>query len=77
MSRSRTLRPQLKKLVPYTRLMTVVAIGLQKPFAKLESGANLIMYDVYWLVMLMFIMDFQLSEQNTSLNRNRQSDRLK
>jgi hypothetical protein len=29
------------------RLTTIVAIGLQKPYARLESGKNLVMYDVY------------------------------
>ncbi len=29
------------------RLVTIGAIGLRKPYAKLESGTNLVMYDVY------------------------------
>ncbi len=28
-------------------LTNIVAIDLQKPYAKSESGANLVMYDVY------------------------------
>ncbi len=31
-----------------SQLMTIVAIGLQKPYAKSESGANLVLYNVYW-----------------------------
>jgi hypothetical protein len=30
-----------------SRLETIVAIGLQKPYAKLESGTNLVLYEVY------------------------------
>ncbi len=30
-----------------SRLMTIVAIGLQKPYSNSESGTNLLMYDVY------------------------------
>jgi hypothetical protein len=28
-------------------LMTIVVISFQKPYANLESGTNLVMYDVY------------------------------
>ncbi len=30
-----------------SQLETMTAIGLQEPYVKLESGANLVMYDVY------------------------------
>jgi hypothetical protein len=29
---------------------------LQEPYAKSESGTNLVMYDVYWLAMMMLFM---------------------
>ncbi len=31
-----------------SQLMTIVAIGLQKPYAKSESGTNLVLYNVFW-----------------------------
>jgi hypothetical protein len=31
----------------YPGFAIMIAIGLQKPYAKLESGANPVLYDVY------------------------------
>jgi hypothetical protein len=36
-----------------SQLVTLVAIGLRKPYDKSESGTNLVMYEVYWLAMMM------------------------
>jgi hypothetical protein len=40
--------PNRRNWFRISQLATIVAIGLWKPYAKLESGANLLMYDVYW-----------------------------
>jgi hypothetical protein len=48
---SRQLQPNLENWFRLSWLANMVVIGLQKPYAKLESGANLVMYDVYWLDM--------------------------
>jgi hypothetical protein len=39
--------PIMRKWFHISRLTAIVAIGLRKPYAKSESGANLGMYDVY------------------------------
>ncbi len=39
--------PQSEKLVPYILLLTIVVIGLQKPYAKTKVGAGLEMNGVY------------------------------
>jgi hypothetical protein len=49
---SRPPSPSSEKLILYILLSFVImiAVGLQKPYAKLESGAILYLYEVYWLV---------------------------
>ncbi len=38
----------------------MVAIGLWTPYAKLESGVNLVMYDVYWFATQMMVTSYQI-----------------
>jgi hypothetical protein len=38
------------------------AIGLWKPYAKLESDTNLVLYDVYWLAKMMLFMGWKYLE---------------
>ncbi len=65
----------------------IVAIGFQKPYAKLEKGENLVLkYDVYWLAKLMMVLynrytstgskyleSFPGSEKRTIIGSKRQS----
>jgi hypothetical protein len=45
---SRPLLPKFGEIGSlYHRLVTIVAISLGKPYAKLESGTKLVMYDIY------------------------------
>ncbi len=46
-------------------LATIVEIGLRKPYAKAESGANLVMFDVHWITMMMLFMGLLQWDQNT------------
>jgi hypothetical protein len=39
--------PLSEKLVPHIPLLTVMAIGLQKPYTKKEVGTGLELYGVY------------------------------
>jgi hypothetical protein len=39
--------PQFEKLVLYIKLLTILVIGLRKPYTKMEEGAGLELYDVY------------------------------
>jgi hypothetical protein len=48
-----TSAPVQKNLFRLSQLTSIVEKGLRKPIAKLESGMNLVMYDVYWLAMMM------------------------
>ncbi len=45
----------------------MVAIGLQKPSAKSESGTNLVMYDVYGLAMMMLFTGLNFLEYISSI----------
>ncbi len=53
------LEPIPRNWFRLSRLKTILAIGLQKPYAKSESGTNLVMYKVYWLAMMMLFMGWK------------------
>jgi hypothetical protein len=44
-----------------------VAIGLQKPFAQLESGMNLVMHDVYCFAKMMLFIGLKYLEYISSI----------
>ncbi len=47
-------------------LATIVVIGLWKPYAKL-SGANLVVYDVYWLAIMMLFTGLKYLENISNI----------
>jgi hypothetical protein len=52
---------------PTSELVTIVAIGLQKHYAKSESGTNLVMYDVFLLATKMLFMGSKYLEYISSV----------
>ncbi len=48
-------------------LATMVAIGLQKPYAKPKSGMNPLMYDVCWLAMMLLFTGSKYLEYISSV----------
>jgi hypothetical protein len=54
---SRPLQPKFVEIGPvYSGSRLYWQQALQKPYTKSESGTNLVMYDVYWLVMMISFM---------------------
>jgi hypothetical protein len=50
---SHPLLPHSEKLVPYILARDYSGNRPSKHYAKSEAGANLVMYDVYWLAMIL------------------------
>ncbi len=50
-----------------SQLATIVAMGLRKPYAKSDLGMNLVMYDVYWLTMMLLFMRSKYLEYIASI----------